>query len=211
MLSIKQAIKNIKSDARKNFDESVELHINLKLDVSKADEQVRTSLVLPHGSGKKIKVATFCDEDIKDVDLKLTESDLDKIKKGTIKPKADFDILIVEPKYMPKLAKLGAILGPAGVMPNPKTGTVTEKVGKAVEEFKKGKVEIRNEQNAPIIHTLIGKASFSEDQLVENFNAIWSALKSNKPAKAKPDWIVSGFVASSMGKSQQLDINNLDS
>ena len=132
-----------------------------------------------------------------------------KIEKGKIKPKTDFDVLIVEPSAMGKFGKLGPILGPAGVMPNPKTGTVTDNVAEAVEQFKKGKVELRNEITAPILHTLIGKVSFEEKQLTENFMEVWSTLKSNKPQKAKPEWIKNCFISSSMGSSIEVDINAL--
>src|SRR3989344_4919210 len=199
--SVSEAVKEVKQNAKASFDETVEVHINLNLDITKADQNIRTTVELPHGTGKEIKIATMSTGKISKSDLQLTESDIPKLEKGQIKPKVDFDILIVEPKFMPKLAKLGPVLGPAGVMPNPKTGTVTEDVAKAVESFKKGKVELRNEQTSPTIHTIIGKVSYSEKQLEENLQEVLNALKQNKPAKAKPDWIKNCYITSTMGNS----------
>ncbi len=199
--SAAEAVKEVKQNAKASFDETVEVHINLNLDITKADQNIRTTVTLPNGTGKEIKVATISAGKVSKADLQLTESDISKLEKGQIKPKTDFDVLIVEPKFMPKLAKLGPVLGPAGVMPNPKTGTVTEDVESAVESFKKGKVEIRNEQGAPVIHLVIGKVSFTEKQLEENLTTVLNALKQGKPSKAKPGWIKSCFITSTMGQA----------
>lgn len=209
MKTLAEAIKEVKQLATANFDETIEVHINLTTDVRQADQQLRTTVSLPHGTGKETKVAVLAGTEVKDADINLSESDIAKLEKGEIAPGKDFDVLIVEPQYMAKLGKLGPILGPAGVMPNPKTGTVTNEVEKAVSQFKKGKIEIKNEPNAPIVHTIIGKASFEDKQLIENFNEIWSTLKSNKPQKAKPNWIKNIFIASTMGDSVEVDINSL--
>lgn len=207
--STTEAIKEVKENAKASFDETIEVHINLNLDVKKADQNIRTTVNLPHGTGKEIKVATMSAGKISKSDLQLTESDVSKLESGQIKPKIDFDVLIVEPKFMAKLAKLGAILGPAGVMPNPKTGTVTDDVEKAVESFKKGKVELRNEQNFPIIHAIIGKVSYTEKQLEENLMEVLNALKQSKPSKAKPDWMRNCYLTSTMGKAVQVDLSTL--
>jgi large subunit ribosomal protein L1 len=167
---------------------------------------VRFGLVLPNGTGKNLKVAVFGSTDIKEADLNLKEEDLDLIINGKLRAGVDFDALVTEPAYMPKIAKVARVLGPAGIMPNPKNGTVTTDVKKAVEQLKKGKIEIRTEQNHPIIHSIIGKCSFTETQLEENFNEIMNNLKQNRPAKAKPGWIVSVFLSSTMGKSYPIDI-----
>jgi len=204
-----EAVKEVKDKSRKSFDESVEVHINFDLDVKQADQVVRTTTTLPHGTGKDIKVAVFAAKEIKEADLNLTEEDISKLQKGTIAPGKDFDVLIAEPKFMANIAKLGPVLGPAGMMPNPKTETVTDDVAKAVTSFKKGKVELKTEQVAPIMHLTIGKVSFDEKKLTENLMEILNTLKSAKPQKAKPDWIKSVFVCSSMGKSVLVDINNL--
>ncbi len=205
--SIKEAIKEVKSNAKAKFDETIELHINLDLDVTKTDQTIRTTVDLPNGSGKELTVLTITAKNISNADISLLDSDFSQLENSQIKPKADFDILIVEPQVMPKIAKLGATLGPAGVMPNPKNGTVTDDVEKAVADFKKGKVEIRNELSAPVIHTVIGRVSFSEKDLEENFTEIIETLKKNKPAKAKPNWIKGMFISSSMGKSVQVEFS----
>jgi len=204
-----EAINQIKNDVKTNFDSTVELHINLNLDVKKADQMIRYGIVLPHGTGKSLKIAVFGTSEEKEADLNLKEEDLDLIVNGKLRAGVDFDALVTEPAYMPKIAKVARILGPAGIMPNPKNGTVTNDVKKAVEQLKKGKIEIRTEQNHPIIHTIIGKCSFSVENLEENYNEIINNLKQNKPAKAKPGWIVSIFLTSTMGKSYQIDSSSL--
>jgi large subunit ribosomal protein L1 len=204
-----EALNQIKNDCRTKFDSTVELHINLNLDVKKADQMIRFSLVLPNGTGKSLKVATFSSTEYKEADLNLKEEDLDLIVSGKLRVGNDFDVLVTEPALMPKVSKVARVLGPAGVMPNPKNGTVTNDIKKAIEQLKKGKVEIRNEQNFPIIHTIIGKCSFDSKDLETNLNEIISNLKSNKPSKAKPDWIKSIFLSSTMGISYQLDPKSL--
>ncbi len=204
-MTIDNAIKQVKSAAKEKFDASVEVHINLELDTKKNDQQVRYTTTLPHGTGKELKVAVFASTKINNADLELQESDLAKIENGQIRPRVDFDVLISEPRMMPKLAKVAKILGPAGVMPNPKSGTVAEDIAKAVESVKKGKIEIKNEQ-APIIHTIMGKVSFTEDKLKANFEEILNSLRQNRPAKAKPNWIKSIFIKSSMGKAVSVDL-----
>src|SRR3972149_9464555 len=206
MKPIAEAVKEVKAGAKAKFDETSEVHFNLNLDVAQSDQQVRTTVVLPHGTGKETKVAVLSAKKVPAADLNLTESDVSKLEKGTIAPGKDFDVLIVEPSFMAKLAKLGPVLGPAGVMPNPKTGTVTADVASAVKSFKKGKIELRTEPNFPILHTAIGKLSFDDKKLVENFEEVYSALKSAKPQKAKPEWIKNCFVSSSMGKSVHGDL-----
>ncbi|MBP7927959.1 50S ribosomal protein L1 [Patescibacteria group bacterium] len=203
---LEDALKQICEGAKEKFDATVEVHINLDLDQKKQDQMIRFSLVLPNGTGKSKKVAVMASEKIAGADLELTESDLDKIEKGELKAFRDFDVIITEPKFMPKLAKVARTLGPAGVMPNPKNGTVTENVAKAVEQTKKGKVDIKMEQNAPIIHTIIGKVSFGEKSLEENFKDLLANLKQNKPSKAKPNWIKNVYIGSSMGKSYSIGL-----
>lgn len=200
-MNILEAIKKVKETSKENFDATVEVHINLNTNVKKQDQQIRFSVVLPHGTGKTKKVAVMSDQKVKLADIELEETDIAKIEKGTLKPGRDFDIIISEPKFMLKIAKVAKILGPAGVMPSPKTGTVTDKVAEAVEQVKKGKIDIRTEQNLPVIHAIIGKISFDDKSLVENFNEISKNLQLNKPLKASPDWIKSIFVCSTMGKS----------
>ncbi len=200
-----EALNQIKNDCKTNFDSTIELHINLNLDVKKADQMIRFTTVLPNGTGKTVKVAVLASTEIKEADLNLKEEDLDLIISGKLRVGNDFDLLVAEPAFMSKIAKVARVLGPAGVMPNPKNGTVTSDVKKAVEQLKKGKIEIRTEQNFPIIHTVIGKSSFEAKQLEENLADITTSLKQNRPSKAKPDWIKSIFLSSTMGGSYQLD------
>jgi large subunit ribosomal protein L1 len=209
LYSIEQAVKKIHEGKKEKFDATVELHINLDLDPKKQEQMIRYTTVLPHGTGKTKRVAVIASKKVPNADLELSEQDLEKIENGKIRPKVDFDVLVAEPKFMPKLAKVAKILGPVGAMPNPKTGTVSEDVEKAVEQIKKGKVEIKTEKDTPIIHTIIGKTSFEAKDLEGNLREIMHSLKQNKTAKAKPEWIKSVYVASTMGASYKLDVNEL--
>jgi large subunit ribosomal protein L1 len=204
--TIEETIKEIKENSKEKFDATVEIHVNITDEAKKQAQSLRYTYVLPHGTGKEKKVAVLASKKVEGADLELTQDDIDKLASGKIKPKTDFDILVTEPKFMPKLAKAARVLGPAGVMPNPKNGTVTEDVEDAVSQVKKGKIEIRVEASAPVIHSVLGKVSFEIDALAENYNGFMSSLRQNKPQKAKPDWIKSVFVTSSMGKSHQIEI-----
>jgi large subunit ribosomal protein L1 len=204
--TIEEALKKVKSESKAKFDASIEVHINLDIDPNK--QNIRFSLSLPNGTGKTKKVAVLSSGKVEGADLNLTEEDLPKIDQGKIKPNVDFDVLITEPRYMPVLAKYAKILGPAGVMPNPKNGTVTEEIAKSIAQFKKGKMEIKTEKTAPIIHTIIGKVSFDDKSLADNYRELISALKTNKPAKTGPLWIKSIFISSTMGPS--VKVRDLD-
>jgi len=197
--SIDEAIKKVKAGSKTKFDATIELHINLEIDPLK--QNVRFQVNLPHGTGKTKRVAVLSSKKITSADISLTEADLPKIESGEIKPKIDFEVFITEPKYMSVLAKYAKILGPAGVMPNPKNGTVSEDIEKALEQIKKGKVDIKTEKDAPLIHTIIGKVSFEDKALEENLVEVMNVLKQNKPPKTVPTWIKSVYIASSMGPS----------
>ncbi|HOD01582.1 MAG TPA: 50S ribosomal protein L1 [bacterium] len=202
--TIEEAIKKLKNESKSKFDATVEVHINLDIDPNK--QSIRFSTVLPHGTGKNKKIAVLSSEKIKEADILLTPEDLPKIEQGKIKPNIDFEILISEPKFMPILAKYAKILGPTGVMPNPKNGTVTEDIQKAIEQFKKGKIDIKTEKTAPIIHAVIGKISFDDKSLADNYHELLEGLKQSKPAKTPPSWIKSIFVTSTMGPSLKVKI-----
>jgi large subunit ribosomal protein L1 len=204
--TIQEAISEMKKEKKRKFDPAVEVHLNLNTDPKKQDQQIRFTTLLPHGTGKKVKVAVMASSKVANADVELSESDLAKIESGNLRPGRDFDVVVAEPRLMGKLAKVARILGPAGAMPNPKSGTVTDDIEKAVEQIKKGKIEIKTEQIHPIIHTVIGKLSFDDKKLEDNFNALISALKSNKPQKVKPDFVASVFVSSSMGRSYKIDL-----
>ena len=208
-MELMEAIKKAKLLSKEKFDATVEIHINLDLDSKKQDQPVRFSLTLPNGTGKTKKVAVLASKKVTGADLELKESDIELIQKGQIKPRIDFDTLVTEPAFMPKLAKVAKILGPAGVMPNPKTGTVTQDAEKAVSEIKKGRLDVKTEKDLPMIHTIIGKRSFTEKQLSENFMELYKTLKQSKPTKASPEWIKSIFISTSMGQSVKVDHANL--
>ena len=208
-MELMEAIKKVKMSSKEKFDASVEVHINLDLDSKKMEQPVRFSLTLPHGTGKTKRVAVLASKKIAGADLELKESDIELLQKGQIKPKIDFDTLVTEPAFMPKLAKVAKILGPAGVMPNPKTGTVSDDPEKAVSEIKKGRLDVKTEKDLPMIHTVIGKRSFTEEQLSENFIELYNALKQNKPTKASPEWVKNIFIATSMGQSVIVDHTDL--
>jgi large subunit ribosomal protein L1 len=203
--SMEEAIKHVKDNSKEKFDASVEVHIFMDLDPKKVEHNIRYTTTLPNGTGKTKKVAVMSSKKVPTADLELSEEDLDKILSGQIRPRVDFDVFVAEPKYMPKIAKVAKVLGPVGAMPNPKTGTVTDDIEKAVEQIKKGKVEIRTEKDTPLVHSIIGKVSFEDAKLVENLKEIFSSLKQNRPTKTSPEWIKSISVCSSMGPSFRVD------
>ena len=200
VFSIEEAIKLAKETHVANFDASVEVAFRLGIDTRKNDQQIRGALVLPHGTGKSQRVLVFAKGDkAKEAEAAgadyVGEAELaQKINGGWF----DFDVIVATPDMMGEVGKLGRVLGPKGLMPNPKTGTVTMDVTKAVEEIKAGKVEYRAEK-AGIVHVGIGKVSFSDDQLVENFKAIHDALDKAKPASSKGVSFKSVTVSSTMG------------
>ncbi|CAD2071241.1 50S ribosomal protein L1 [Jeotgalicoccus aerolatus] len=208
VFSIEEAIKLAKETHVANFDASVEVAFRLGIDTRKNDQQIRGALVLPHGTGKSQRVLVFAKGDkAKEAEAAgadyVGEAELaQKINGGWF----DFDVIVATPDMMGEVGKLGRVLGPKGLMPNPKTGTVTMDVTKAVEEIKAGKVEYRAEK-AGIVHVGIGKVSFSDDQLVENFKAIHDALDKAKPASSKGVYFKSVTVSSTMGPGITVDPN----
>ena len=188
------------------FDASVELHVNLNVDPRHADQNIRDNLVLPAGTGKAVRVTVLADVDDAAAAKKAgadqagLEEVLKQIEKGII----DFDILIATPSQMPKLGKFARVLGPRGLMPNPKSGTVTTDVAKAVSEAKAGRIEYRVDSTG-IVHLSIGKVSFGAKKLEENARAVLKSIKANKPASVKSVYIKSIHLATSMGPSIALD------
>ena len=184
------------------FDASVEIHARLGVDPRQADQNIRTTLVLPNGNGKAVRVAVFAPADVckaakaAGADIAEDEEFIKQLEKGVI----DFDVLISTPQYMPKLGKFARLLGPKGLMPNPKAGTVTMDVEKAVKDAKAGKVEYRVDKQA-IVHIGVGKVSFGADKLIENANAFFDSLKAQKPASLKGSYVKSVFVTTTMGPS----------
>ncbi len=184
------------------FDATVEAHVRLGVDPRQADQNIRATVVLPNGNGKTVRVAVFAplDEAKKaaaaGADIAEDEEFLKRLEKGEI----DFDVLISTPQYMPKLGKFARLLGPKGLMPNPKAGTVTADLEKAVQESKAGKVEYRVDKQA-IIHIGLGKTSFDQAKLLENAEAFFDSLKSHRPASLKGSYVKSIFVTTSQGPS----------
>ena len=183
------------------FDETVELHVKLGVDGRHADQQVRGAIVLPNGTGKSVRVLAICKPE-KEEDAKAAGADYvggeEMVQKIQSENWMDFDVLITTPDMMGLVGRLGRLLGPRGLMPNPKAGTVTPDIGKAVSEAKAGKIEYRLDKTN-IIHCPIGKASFGPEKLAENFNALMGAVIKAKPAAAKGQYIRSCTVASTMG------------
>lgn len=184
------------------FAATLEIHARLGVDPRQADQNIRTTLVLPHGNGKEVRVAVFAPEDeckkakAAGADIAEDAKFIKQLEKGII----NFDILIATPAYMPKLGKFARLLGPRGLMPNPKAGTVTTDIEKAVKESKAGKVEYRVDKQA-IVHIGVGKTNFTEAQLLENATAFLESLKSMKPASLKGQYIKSIFITTTMGPS----------
>jgi large subunit ribosomal protein L1 len=178
------------------FDASVEVHINLNVDPRHADQNIRDNLVLPGGTGKNVRVAVFDDAKADNADISGVETLTKALEKGEI----NFDILIATPTQMPKLGKFARLLGPRGLMPNPKSGTVTTDVTKAVAEAKAGRVEYRVDSTG-IVHVAVGKVSFGAKKLEDNVRALFASVKGNKPASVKGTYVKAVHIATTMGPS----------
>ena len=207
---VEEAFKAVPDSATTKFDESVDIAANLGVDPRQADQMVRGTVVLPHGTGKKVRVIVFAKGE-KEMEAKEAGADfvgnddlVEKIKKGWL----DFDKAVATPDIMGVVSKLGKVLGPRGLMPNPKLGTVTFDVKKAVAELKAGKVEYRVDKQANI-HVPIGKASFGTDKLKENFMAVMEAIIKAKPSSSKGTYLKSLNVSTTMGPSIKLDTQDV--
>ena len=198
---IAEAVKLVKEVAPEKFDASLEIHLRLGIDVSKSDQTVKGAVTLPHGTGKKVKIAVFADES-KAKAAKAAGATVvggeDLVKKIKKTSKCDFEVAVATPDMMRQLAQIAKILGPKGLMPNPKTGTVSDDPVKVVEELQAGKVNFKNDP-AGIIHQSIGKKSFDDAKLVENYNSFFEAVKKVKPAKMKGEYIKNVTLCTSMG------------
>ena len=207
LYDVEEAVSIIKKTANAKFDETIEAHIKLGVDGRHADQQVRGAVVLPHGTGKKVKVLVFAKGD------KVEEAQAagaDFVGGQELVPKIqnegwlDFDVVVATPDMMGVVGRLGRVLGPKGLMPNPKAGTVTMDVTKAVNDIKAGKIEYRLDK-ANIIHVPIGKASFSEEQLADNFQTLIDAVNKAKPATLKGQYMKSVSVAPTMGPGVKIN------
>lgn len=199
---IEEAVDLVKKTATTKFDSSVEVHVNLGIDPKKSDQQVRSTVTLPHGSGKTKKVAVFVSNAEKEKEAKDAGADMvggeELIAEIAKTGKYDFEIAVATPDMMPKMAKVAKILGPKGLMPSPKNETVTTNITKTVSELRKGKIAFKADDTANI-HQIVGKASFSKEQLVENVTAFLDALRRAKPASSKGTYMLSITLTSTMG------------
>ena len=204
-----EALDLVCKNAKAKFDETVEVHIRLGVDSRHADQQVRGAVVLPNGTGKKVRVCVFCKEDKYEAaqaagaEFVGGQDLVDKIMKENW---MDFDVVIASPDMMGLVGRLGRVLGPRGLMPNPKAGTVTPDVAKAVTEAKAGKIEYRLDK-ANIVHVPVGKASFSEEQLSQNFNALMEAITKARPSAVKGQYLKSITLATTMGPGVKVVAN----
>ncbi len=206
---IGDAVKIAKSTSHVKFDATVEIHLRLGVDPKHADQNIRDSLVLPAGTGKTVKIAVLTEDSTAakkaGADIAGTDDLFAALDKGTI----DFDVLIATPALMPKLGKYARVLGPRGLMPNPKSGTVTTDVAKAVSDAKGGRVEYRVDSTG-IVHLGIGKVSFTEAQLLDNTQAVIASVKANKPQSLKGNYFKSIYLTTSMGPSVSVDLSSLN-
>jgi large subunit ribosomal protein L1 len=206
-LNIEEAIGALKETATAKFVESVELHANLNINPKYADQQLRTTVTLPNGVGKKTTIAVLTNtENFKEAqssgaDIVGNDEIIEEITKGNI----NFDLLIATPNMMPKLAKLGRVLGPKGLMPSPKSGTVSSDLKTTLTEFKKGKFEYKADKTG-IVHVSFGKSNFTNLQLIENLKALYKSIEQNRPSGVKGKYFKSLFICTSMGSSIKLDL-----
>ena len=200
--SLKEAVELAIATSPVKFDATLEMHFRLGVDPRQADQNIRSTVTLPAGTGKDIRVAVFAPLDVCKA-AKAAGADIaedEEFTKRLEKEQLDFDVLISTPQYMPKLGKFARLLGPKGLMPNPKAGTVTTDIEKAVKEAKAGKIEYRVDKQA-IVHVGLGKVSFGADKLMENINAFTESLNSQKPASIKGQYVKSVYMTTSMGPS----------
>lgn len=211
LYTLDEAVKLVKETSVSKFDSSVEIAVRLNLDTRKSDQQLRGAIVLPSGTGKEKKVLVIAKGD----NAKLAREagadfvgDTDMLEKIEKENWLDFDVMIATPDMMPLLGKLGKVLGPKGLMPNPKTGTVTTDVKKAVNDVKKGRVEYKTDSYGNV-HALVGKVSFSEDQLKENIKAFMNIIIKSKPSVVKGVYVKNISLSTTMGPGIKLDVNSL--
>lgn len=212
LYSKEEAVKLVKETSNSKFDGTIEIAMYLNLDTKKADQQLRGAVVLPNGTGKTKKVLVIARGEAANAAREAGADfvgDVDMIEKIEKENWFDFDTLIATPDTMPLLGKLGRILGPKGLMPNPKTGTVTTDVKKAVNDVKSGRVEYRTDSFGNI-HGIIGKASFEEDKLIENLNTFVNTILKLKPATVKGDYVKNISISSTMGPGIKINLNSFD-
>jgi len=206
--NLSEAITLLKDTATAKFVESVELHANLNIDPKYADQQLRTTVTLPNGIGKETRIAVltndenFAEAEAAGANIVGNDELIEEITKGNL----DFDLLIATPNMMPKLAKLGRVLGPKGLMPSPKSGTVSSTLTQTLTEFKKGKFEYKADKTG-VVHVSFGKSNFTDEQLLENLRELYKSIEQNRPSGVKGKYFKSLFICTSMGPSLKLDLD----
>jgi len=212
LYDLNEAVALAKKTSYAKFDASIELALNLNLDTKKADQQLRGTICLPHGTGKTKRILVIAKADkVKEAKEAGADyvGDTDYLEKIEKENWFEFDVLIATPDMMPQLGKLGKVLGPKGLMPNPKTGTVTQDVAKAVKEVKEGRIEYRTDSYGNV-HVIVGKVSFDDVKLVENVKAFVSLIQKTKPSAVKGTYIKNVSVAATMGPGVKVDLNSFD-
>ncbi len=212
LYTLDEAVKLVKDTSISKFDGTIEIAVRLNLDTKKNDQQLRGAIVLPHGTGKNMKVLVLAKADQAKAAVEAGADyvgDVDMIGKIEKENWFDFDVIIATPEMMPLLGKLGKVLGPKGLMPNPKTGTVTTDTKKAVEDVKKGRVEYRTDSYANV-HAVVGKASFDDNKLAENVKAFMDVIIKSKPQAAKGVYLKGVSLSSTMGPGVKVDITSFD-
>ena len=205
--TLEEAVENLHKYPKTKFDETVELHFDLNLDSKNSDQNVRGTVSLPHGLGKKIRVAVFCKGEMQQkasdagADYVGANELIEKVAQGFM----DFDVVVASPDMMRDLSKLGKILGPRGLMPTPKAGTVTQDIDRAIKEVKAGKIEFKSDKQSGI-HVGIGKRSFPKEKIIENANRLIDAINTAKPAAVKTNLIKSLYIATTMGPGMRVSI-----
>jgi large subunit ribosomal protein L1 len=206
--NLEEAIVALKQTATAKFVESVELHANLNIDPKYADQQLRTTVTLPNGIGKQVRIAVLTNEEnfeeakSADVDIIGNNDLIEQINQGNL----NFDLLIATPNMMPKLAKLGRVLGPRGLMPSPKSGTVTSTLRETLNEFKKGKFEYKADKTG-VVHVNFGKANFSDQQLIENLKSLYQSIEQNRPSGVKGKYFKKLYLSTTMGPSIPIEVD----
>lgn len=205
--NLEEAVATLKKTATAKFVESVELHATLNIDPKYADQQLRTTVTLPNGIGKQVRLAVLTNEEnfeeakAANADIVGNDELIEQINQGNL----NFDLLIATPNMMPKLAKLGRVLGPKGLMPSPKSGTVTSSLTETLDEFKKGKFEYKADKTG-IVHVNFGKVDFSDSQLIENLTALYRSIEQNRPSGVKGKYFKNLSICTTMGPSLKLDL-----
>lgn len=207
LCDLTQAVQLLKKTSPTKFDASCEIHIRLNIDPTQADQLVRSTVVLPHGTGKQLRVVAFvADDKVKEaMDAGAVKAGLEDLIEEVSKGFLDFDVAVASPDVMRNLGKIAKVLGTKGLMPNPKAGTVTPEIGKTIQDIKKGRIEFRTDKQGQI-HQIFGKVSFAEDQLEENLRTFIKAVTDAKPAAVKGSFVSNISLATSMGPGVRLDL-----